>query len=91
MVLFVLVDKGFLSQTGLEFFSWNNLIIHKGTGLSNMSVSGLFNKFNFWNVRGIMNTSGLLQSLTLQETRSIHDSLRSLPIAKTVTLNYKGR
>ena len=32
-------------------------------------------EFNFWNIRGIMNTSGLLQgfTLTLQETRSIHD------------------
>ena len=34
----------------------------------------LRNEFNFWNVHGIMNTSGLLQSgfkLTFQETRSI--------------------
>ena len=30
----------------------------------------------FWNLHGIMNTSGLLQSeLTSQETRSIHDSM----------------
>ena len=43
----------------------------------------LRNEFNFWNVHGIMNTSVLLQSkwspnvfrLTLQETRSIHDSM----------------
>ena len=36
----------------------------------------LRNEFNVWNVHGIMNTSGLLQSnLTLQETRSIHDSI----------------
>ena len=28
------------------------------------------NKFDFWNVHGIMNTSGLLQ-----ETRSSHDSM----------------
>ena len=43
----------------------------------------LINEFNFWNVHGIMNTSGLMQSkwsrkgftLTLQETRSIHDSM----------------
>ena len=42
----------------------------------------LRNEFDFWSVHGIMNTSGLLQSkrsqkcfmLTLQETRSIHDS-----------------
>ena len=43
----------------------------------------LKNEFDFWKVHGIMNTSGLLQSkenpkgftLTLQETRSIHDSM----------------
>ena len=43
----------------------------------------LRNEFNFWNVRGIMNTSGPVQSkgspsgftLTLQETRGIHDSM----------------
>ena len=43
----------------------------------------LRNKFDFWNVHGIMNTSGLLQiksrpkgfTITLQETRSIHDSI----------------
>ena len=42
----------------------------------------LRNEFDFWNVHGIINTSGRLQSkcsskrftLTLQETRSIHDS-----------------
>ena len=34
------------------------------------------NELNFWNVHGIMNTLGLLQSkFTLQETRSIHDSM----------------
>ena len=40
-------------------------------------------EFDFWNVYGIINTSGLLQSkwsplgftLTLQDTRSIHDSM----------------
>ena len=32
----------------------------------------LRNEFNFWNVHGTMNTAGLL---TLQETRSIHDSM----------------
>ena len=45
-----------------------------------MDPKHLRNEFNFWNVHGIMNTSGLLQSkwgftLTLQETRSIHDSM----------------
>ena len=30
----------------------------------------------FWNLHGIMNTSGLLQyELTLQETQSIHDPM----------------
>ena len=41
------------------------------------------NKFDFWTVHGIMNTLGLLQSkgspkgfaLSLQETRSIYDSI----------------
>ena len=48
----------------------------------------LRNEFNFWNVHGTMNTSGLLQSklspygftLTLQETRSIRDSMNILKI-----------
>ena len=45
--------------------------------ISNISNANISNKFNFWNVHGIMNTSGLLQSsLTLQETQSIHDSLK---------------
>ena len=39
----------------------------------------LRNEFNFWNVHGIMNTSGLYKvsgiTLTLQETGSIHDSM----------------
>ena len=38
----------------------------------------LRNEFNFWKVHGIINSSGLLQSkwtLTLQENRSIHDSM----------------
>ena len=44
----------------------------------------LRNKLNFWNVHGIMNTSGLLQSelsplgfkLYLQETQNFHDSMK---------------
>ena len=48
----------------------------------------LRNEFNFWNVHGIMKTSVLLQSkwsakaltLTLQETRSIPDSMNRLKI-----------
>ena len=52
------------------------------------------NKFNFWSVHGIMNTAGLLQSLcealraslTLQETRSIHDSMN---IPKIEFISYK--
>ena len=43
----------------------------------------LRNEFDFWKVHAIMNTLGLLQSkwslqgftLTLRETRSIHDSM----------------
>ena len=35
----------------------------------------LRNEFTFRNVHGIMIASGLLQTLTLQETRSIHDSM----------------
>ena len=51
----------------------------------------LRNKFGFWNVDGIMDTSGLLQSnpkgftLTLQETRSIHDSMN---ISKREFITY---
>ena len=48
-------------------------------------MNHLRNEFEFWKVHGIMNISGLWQSkrssrysgcmLTLQETRSIHDSM----------------
>ena len=45
--------------------------------------SQLRNEFDFWSVHEIMNTSGLVQSkwsplgftLTLQDTRSVHDSM----------------
>ena len=55
----------------------------------------LRNKFNLWNVHGIMNTSGDLQSklslkgftLTLQETRSIHDSM-NFPKFEFITYIY---
>ena len=55
----------------------------------------LRNEFNFWNVHGIMNTSGLVQSkwspkgftLTLQETRSIHDSM-NIPKIEFITYIY---
>ena len=40
---------------------------------TNKWVQQLRNGFNFWTVLGIMNTSGLLQ--TLQENRFIHDSM----------------
>ena len=55
------------------------------------------NEFNFWNVHGIMNTSGLVQSklspkgftLTLQETRSIHDSMNiEFPKIEFITYIY---
>ena len=45
----------------------------------------LSNKFNFSNVHGIMNTSGLM--LTLQETRSIHDSM-NIPKIEFITYIY---
>ena len=53
-----------------------SLLIRKYRNLLN-------NEFDFWKVHGIMNASGLLQSkcslsgftLTLQETRSVHDSM----------------
>ena len=46
----------------------------------------LRNKFNFWNVHRIMNTSGLLQ-----ETRSIHDSMniQKLNLLLIFTFYYK--
>ena len=55
-----------------------------------ISVFILGNKFNIWNVHGIMITSGLLQSkwrpkgltLTLQKTRSIHDSMNIIKIER---------
>ena len=48
----------------------------------------LRNEFNFLNVHGIMNTSGLLQSNTLQETRSsIHDSM-NIPKIEFITYIY---
>ena len=42
-----------------------------------LSSTYLRNEFNFWNVHRSMNTLDLLQSkwLTLQEIRSIHDSM----------------
>ena len=53
-------------------------------------------EFDFWNVHGIMNTRGLLQSkwspsLTLQETRSIHDSMNrpKLNLLLIFTFYYK--
>ena len=55
----------------------------------------LRNDFNFSNVHGIMNTSGLVQSkwspkgftLTLQETWSIHDSM-NIPKIEFITYIY---
>ena len=51
---------------------FNNLKCH--------SILHLRNKFNLWSVHGIMNPSGLVQSkrspsLTLHETRWVHDSM----------------
>ena len=51
----------------------------------------LRNEFDFWKAHGIRNTSSLLQSkgftLTLQETRSIHDSM-NLPKIKFIAYIY---
>ena len=58
-------------------------------------MNKLRNAFDFWKVLEIMNTSDLLQSkwslkgftLTLQETRSIHDSM-NLPKIEFITYIY---
>ena len=52
----------------------------------------LRNKLDFWKVRGIMNTSGILQSpkgftLHLQETRIVHDS-KNIPKIKFISYIY---
>ena len=55
----------------------------------------LRNEFDFWSVHGNMNTSGLLESewspkgftLTLQETRSVHDSMNR-PKIEFITYIY---
>ena len=55
----------------------------------------LRNEFDFWKIHGIMNTSGLVHTkwspkgftLTLQETRSIHDFL-NLPNIEFITYIY---
>ena len=58
-----------------------------------MGPKRLRNEFNFWNVHGIINTLGILQSkcsgftLTLQETRNIHDS-RNIPKIEFITYIY---
>ena len=55
--------------------------------------SYLRNKFDFWNIHGIMNTSGFLQSKLSprQETQSIHDSMNrpKLNLLLIFTFNYK--
>ena len=66
-------------------YFWIKYWMHIGMPILSLTSLGshLRNEFNFWNVHAIMNTSGLLQSkwspmgfmLTLQETRSIHDSM----------------
>ena len=65
------------------------------TNCETLTIQLLRNEFNFWNVHGIMNTSGLVQSkwspkgftLTLQETRSIHDSM-NIPKIEFITYIY---
>ena len=52
-----------------------------------ISAMYLRNEFDFRNVHGIMNTSGLLQMLTLQETRSILDSMNNPKIESFAYIN----
>ena len=61
----------------------------QNTRQRNKWVQQLRNDFNFWNVHGIMNTPGLLQ--TLQENRSIHDSMNrsKLNLLLLFTFYYK--
>ena len=47
----------------------------------------LRNEFDFWKFHGIMNISRLLQSKTLQETRSIHDTM-NLPKVEFIVYIY---
>ena len=56
-----------------EIFDEKILISTNGA-ITRMLSLQLRNKSGYWNVHGIMNTSGLF-TLTLQETRSIHDSM----------------
>ena len=61
-----------------------------------MSKLYLRNKFNFWNVHGIMYTSNCLQSkwstngfsLTLQETKIIHDFIKRSKIEFIAYIAY---
>ena len=48
------------------------------------ALNYLTNEFNFWKVRGIMNTSGLGK---VSELRSIHDSM-NLPKIEFITYIY---
>ena len=67
------------------------------TDKESYNIVGVYlrNEFDFWKVHGIMITSGLLQSkwipkgftLTLQETRSIHDSM-NIPKIEFITYIY---
>ena len=83
--IFCIFEK--LFQQGIEYI-WNI------KALGPVS-SSLRTEFDFWNVHGIMNTSGLLQSkrspkgftLTLQETRSIHNSM-NIPKIEFITYIY---
>ena len=71
-------------------FSTSVFSSHKNVTRSLFS-NHLRNEFNFWNVHRIMITSGLLQSLgftlTLQETRSIHDSM-NIPKIELIAYIY---
>ena len=67
--------------------------------LKKVQIFHLRNEFDFWNVHGIMNTSGLLQNkwspmgstVTLQGTLSIHDSMNipKIEFIAYIYINYK--
>ena len=80
-----LVHKG----SYLLLFQLQCLELPEYDEISSVQVSKnvhLRNEFIFWNVHGIMNTSGLF-TLSLKETRSIHDSMNR-PKIEFVTYIY---
>ena len=76
-------------------FLKNKSIIFKIRRSKVTDYAALRKEFNFCNVHGIMNISGLLQSkgftLTLQETRSIHDSMNITKMNLLLILTFYHR